>query len=185
MRSAISPWMILPFVIVVLLLASCTPTAPPESPPPPASRAQPSVDNSSPAIPHWIQDKKLRQVMSEVARRLPNLPRDGNPGTGLTTRPVSAEEFYQIATIAAALSDSSEQIAPVVTNIAMSDSDRRGFTADTQSLREQAYRLQQAADSHDIDAVKHSMDAINATCISCHSRYRDFSGQIDLSRGRS
>jgi hypothetical protein len=34
--------------------------------------------------------------------------------------------------------------------------------------------------SRKVEQMQQSLDALNATCISCHSRHRDFSGQLNM-----
>ena len=62
----------------------------------------------------------------------------------------------------------------------MNDADRAGFEAEALTLRAQALRLRDAASGHKVEQMQRVLDGINSTCISCHSRYRDFSGQLDL-----
>jgi cytochrome c556 len=59
--------------------------------------------------------------------------------------------------------------------------DRGGFLAEAKVLHDQAQRLAVAARLHRIEQMQLHMTSINSTCISCHSRYRDFSGQLDSS----
>ena len=185
MRPTISPRSLLIIALVVLLFASCVQTQSTQKSAPAAPPAQPAAQALTPPTQHWIQDENLRQLMAQIGRRVPSLPAGVARGAQPDSRPVDAADFEKIAALAAGLSQSSDQIVPVVKNIPITESDWRGFTDDAQRLHDQADRLRQSADAHQIDEVQQSMDAINSTCIACHSRYRDFSGQIDLSPGRA
>jgi hypothetical protein len=82
------------------------------------------------------------------------------------------------AKLADGLAAAAERIPSSVTTASMSEADRAGFQAEADTLRDQALRLGQAARTNQVEHMQESLDAISATCISCHSRYRDFSGQL-------
>ncbi len=83
-----------------------------------------------------------------------------------------------MATLADALMRAADQLPEVAGKIKMNEADRRGFLAEAQVLREQAERLRDAARQRRIEQMQIHMASLNSTCISCHSRYRDFAGQL-------
>jgi hypothetical protein len=127
---------------------------------------------------HWIQDQRLRVVMAQLSSRNPSWP------AGLPQEPESPgqgkpEQFDEVASLATALESAADRLPEVGAAIKMTEADRRGFLAEAQTLRDQASRLQDAAQKRRIEEMQNQMNFINSTCISCHSRYRDFSGQLN------
>lgn len=125
---------------------------------------------------HSIQDKRLRALMAELLKRNPAWP------AGVPQEPESPAaatqpyQFDEIAVLANQLADAADHIPGVTEHLTMSDADRAGFLAAARTLHEQATQLQAAANRRSIEQMQRQMDGVNATCISCHSRYRDFSG---------
>ena len=61
----------------------------------------------------------------------------------------------------------------------MSVADRGGFNAEAQTLHDQATALRNAARANQVEPLQGMLDGINSTCIACHSRYRDISGDLN------
>jgi cytochrome c' len=163
-------------------LVSCSPSAEPVSRPVASS---PIVASQRPASgqigAHWIQDQHLRLVMAQLSSRNPSWPagipqEPESPGQG------QPAQFDEVALLAAALGNAADQLPEVAGRIKMTEADRRGFLAEAQTLRDQASGLQHAAEQRRIEQMQTQMELINSTCISCHSRYRDFSGQLNAPR---
>lgn len=92
------------------------------------------------------------------------------------------EDFDTVALLASDLMTSADEIPDRAKAIPMQDADRAGFVAEARTLRVQAQGLRDAARQQRIEQMQRQMDAINATCISCHSRYRDFAGQLNTAQ---
>jgi hypothetical protein len=86
------------------------------------------------------------------------------------------------ARLADGLGVSAERIPVAVEDVQMSVADRAGFQAEAATLRSQARALAAAARSNDPDGMRAQLNAISSTCISCHSRYRDFAGELNTQR---
>ena len=138
-----------------------------------------SAPTSQPMTAHWIQDQRLRALMTELNKHNPAWP------AGLPQEPESPAastqpyEFDEIAALANALADEADHLPAIVGQVTMSQADRAGFLAEARTLHEQATALQSAANRRSIEQMQRQMDGINATCVSCHSRYRDFSGLLN------
>ena len=72
------------------------------------------------------------------------------------------------------------RIPASITDAKINEADRAGFEAEANILHTQALRLGTAALAKKVEQMQQSLDAINSTCISCHSRYRDFSGLLQI-----
>jgi hypothetical protein len=132
---------------------------------------------------HWVQNTQLRALMKEMSERSQahaprNLPQD--PEDPASKSPDAA--FKQAAMLADALAGAAVRIPASISNVQMADADRRAFEAEATMLRDQAYTLRQHANAKRLEQMQRSLDAINSTCISCHSRFRDFAGQLDVQR---
>ena len=60
--------------------------------------------------------------------------------------------------------------------------DREAFEAEAATLRRHAQDLEAAARSNNVERMQRTFDRINASCIGCHSRFRDFAGELDSQR---
>jgi cytochrome c556 len=89
-----------------------------------------------------------------------------------------AKMMDSAAILADHLADTSVQIPASVIDSKMSEADLAGFQAEANTLHRQAVRLGESARARKVEPMQKSLDAIGDTCISCHTRYRDFSGQL-------
>ena len=128
---------------------------------------------------HWVQNDQLRSLMKSLSGRtqrdwprgVPQDPEDEQNGD-LTKTMDSA------AVLADHLADTAIQIPASVIDSKMSEADLAGFQAEANTLHRQAVRLGESARARKVEPMQKSLDAIGDTCISCHTRYRDFSGQL-------
>jgi cytochrome c556 len=128
---------------------------------------------------HWVQNQELQTLMKSVKLRTQtNWPRQvpQDPEDAQSAQPDAA--MANAAILADSLANAAMQIPASVTNSKMSDADSAGFQAEANTLHRQALRLGEAARARNVEHMQMSLDAISDTCISCHSRYRDFSGQL-------
>ena len=132
---------------------------------------------------HWVQSDGLRTLMKEISlntqqhwpQGVPRDPEDQELGElpRATARAV---------TLADGLAAAAVRIPASVAAKDMNEADVAGFRAEANVLRDQSLRLGQAARAGKVEQMQRSLDAISSTCISCHSRYRDFSGQMNMQR---
>jgi cytochrome c556 len=130
------------------------------------------------ATQHWIQDDELQLLMKKLGRNTaahwPNtLPDD--PETIATTAERN-EAFKKGAKLASDLADSAEQLREEVEKFSLSEADRIAFIGTAQALREDARKLNKASRRHNIEEMQKQLDAARASCISCHTRFKDISG---------
>jgi hypothetical protein len=129
---------------------------------------------------HWIHNQALKQVMAQLYANNPSWP-SGMPQDPESAKVGSAADYDKIESLADELALSADQLPTVAEKLTMNEADRAGFLAEANVLHEQARRLSEAARSHHVEQMQRHMTAISYSCISCHSRYRDFSGQLDSS----
>jgi hypothetical protein len=128
---------------------------------------------------HWVQDAQLRTLMHDLSDKTQqNWPKDLplDPEDQQTSR---SRNTMGAAKLSDGLAAAAERIPASVSAASISEADRAGFQAEADTLREQALRLGRAARANQVEQMQESLDAINATCISCHSRYRDLSGELN------
>lgn len=172
---------VLTVIVVVGFVCACGCDAPTgvKSAGPATSPAAAIGSSSRPLAGHWAQDPRLRVLMAELNRENPSWP-SGPPRE--PESPVAATRPYQfdeMAVLASDLAKAAADIPPATRTIPMSEADRSGFLAEAGTLRAQAAELHDAAIRRDVGQMQRQMDGINATCISCHSRFRDFAGQLN------
>lgn len=95
--------------------------------------------------------------------------------SGLLQRQKALDEAQRLAV---GLAQAATEIPGVVAEVKMSDADRRSFLVLVETLREQALTLGHAAKDGDDRSMERLLNAIDETCMSCHGRFRDFSGPI-------
>jgi soluble cytochrome b562 len=159
---------------------SCTSSTPEKqiADEPPASAHSPE-----PVGKHWVQDEQLRRLMIGMSAKsqqdwpkdVPQNPEDADTGN-------LSQTMNSAAKLADGLASSAMHIPDGIVAKMTSEADRAGFQAQADVLHSQAVRLGQVAREGNVEQLQRSLDSINATCISCHSRYRDFSGQLDFPR---
>jgi cytochrome c556 len=178
------------FAIVPLLACagSCTPSSPDSGSSPHAAAPPPTTDPALAAQAswtpngvgqHWVQNQQLRALMKAMnsktqadwPRDIPQDPEDPH-----------SDNLDQMMASAATLSDDLANAALLIPvsagNSKMTEADSAGFQAEASTLHRQALRLGVAAKAKNIEQMQSSLDALGDTCISCHSRYRDFSGEL-------
>jgi hypothetical protein len=132
---------------------------------------------------HWVQDDQLRNLMKDISAKaqrnwptdVPRDPEDQQSGD-------LSHAVQSAATLSDGLAAAAVRIPASVSGMKMSEADTVGFQAEANLLRDQALRLGQAARAQKVEQMQQSLDAISSTCISCHSRYRDFAGQLNMQR---
>ena len=131
---------------------------------------------------HWVQDERLRGVMAELARQTAHWPAGvpDDPEAPLTDD--VADSFRQAGLLADGLARAARNIPRAVADREMSPETRRGFNAEARRLRQQALQLKEAARGRKVERMQRLLDGISSSCISCHSQYRDFTGELDTIR---
>lgn len=165
-------------VLAIALLMSCKSSNQTAAAGSERAKAEPTTQ---PITAHWVQDQRLREVMAELSKKNPNWPA-GIPQDPESQQLPKDESFDEVAQLANSLMLSAERIPEVASKIKMNEADREGFLAQARVLRDQAKRLRESARHHKIEQMQQDMAWLNSTCLSCHSRYRDFSGQLDSTR---
>jgi len=136
---------------------------------------------------HWIQDQRLRVVMADVSRRMrENYPSRLPDDPEQPTSPDLGSTLDDASTLARELARAAERIPRAIEgNAAIAEADRAGFLEEARTLRRHALDLSAAASEGRVEAMQRSLLGINATCIACHSRYKDVSGELaDLKQAR-
>lgn len=126
---------------------------------------------------HWLHDQRLREIMSRLVLEQPWPER-------IDDRHVNRRDDESRAALAdaqklaRALAMTAREIPDLVARIPMSEADRRSFKAQADTLHDQAVKLRQTAERADVKAMQQVLFEIDATCSSCHTRFRDFSGLL-------
>jgi len=130
-----------------------------------------------------MQSDQLRDLMKGISA---NTERNWPNGVRPDPQDPQARDLGRQIDAAGKLADglaaAAVHIPESVADRPMSEADRAGFRAEADILRDQAMRLGQAAHERKTEQMEKLLTAISATCLSCHSRYRDFSGELDVRR---
>lgn len=164
--------------VACLLVASCSHDTSTR----PAAGAAGDTHRTDHSQQHWVRDEQLRTVMAELSLRtrepwLRNVPDD--PETPSRPR---EETFRDAASLAEGLASAAARIPESIQNRPMSEADRRGFASEAGNLRHSAQDLKAAAEQRRVEYMQRALDQINFSCIACHSRYRDFAGELNTQR---
>lgn len=130
---------------------------------------------------HWVQDERLRAVMGQISEHTKRWPA-GVPDDPEVKQSRESEEateaFRDAAALADGLADAAEKIPQAIRERPMDPVDRRGFTGEANRLRRQALELKSAAEGRRVERMQRALDAISSTCVGCHGKYRDFTGEL-------
>jgi cytochrome c556 len=140
--------------------------------------APPSPAATSPQK-HWVQSERLAKVMEQLSGLRGAFPRglpdDPESPAGREARRSLAEA----AAVADALAETAKRIPAAVEGKPMSPADRRGFISEATRLHDQSIALRDAARANHVEPLQELLDNVNSTCISCHSRFRDLTGELN------
>ena len=178
MRRRTFRWCAVLLSWVVLGPAACR-EARQEKPAAPAARGEADLNE---VRNHWVQDERLRGVMAEISRQAQHWPA-GIPED--VESPATAEAkraFTDAAALADGLAEAARDIPRAVADREMTPDTRRGFNAEAKRLRDQAVGLKRAARERKVERMQRLLDGISSSCISCHSQYRDFTGELGARR---
>ena len=153
------------FLLAVLLLVSCKHTSP--------TAVKPVTS------PHWVQSQSLDRLMKQIAAQTRGM-QSGVPEDVESTNS-STDSSNAIAKRALELSQTARVIPETVNLRLLSDSDERAFVGEANMLCNEAMELHHAASEHQVEQMQRSMLAINSTCVSCHSRFKELAGDLDRS----
>ncbi len=129
---------------------------------------------------HWVHSKRLGAVMAVLERdTLSTWPQEVEDEYADTDAEKADQAFDEARTLAGRLASSTPSITAAVKAIRMSEGDRRAFVAQVDTLRDQAQRLNDAAEAGNIDRMRLDLKSIMATCRSCHERFREFTKPLE------
>jgi cytochrome c556 len=86
--------------------------------------------------------------------------------------------FGRASELAERLGGTIERIPDAITETSLPEADRRSFLLLVRTLTDQIARFRSAADMRDFEALRKSFRSIDATCHSCHQRFRDVAGPL-------
>jgi len=162
-------WPIMAVSVLVTLIFACA-----------APKRFESVRQSSKPTHHWIQNDQLQLLMKQLdaysGEHWPaNLPDDPEVSMSEKER---KEAFHNAAELAGELSDAAARIPHTIIDDQLSEADRIAFIGTAQVLGDQARNLRNSARRNHLEDMHKELDAIRATCISCHTRFKDISGEL-------
>ena len=129
---------------------------------------------------HWMQTPELKALMQRLGQAADaSRPRPEDDPEQPPTPAELERTFAYAAALADQLSKASRDIPDAAAWLRLSAEDRRGFVAEAESLGKYAAQLRQDAAARRTDAMDRTLTQINATCVTCHTRYRDRSGVVD------
>jgi cytochrome c556 len=131
--------------------------------------------------PHWEQSKELQGVMQQLAGLRGAVPSAELPQD--VESPAGREAATALATAAAlgeALADTAVKIPAAARSRPLREADRRAFEAVARTLHDQAIEVRDAARARKVERVQGLIEGMNWTCLSCHSRFRDFAGELEF-----
>jgi len=130
-------------------------------------------------VSHAVHSVELRQTMNRLDEmQLKTWPQELQAEYASKDEYAAAKAFWEARRLAEGLAGATVTIRRAVDNTSISEVDRRSFLAQVETLREQAVRLERAAALGDRENMRRVLVSIDATCLSCHERFRDISGPL-------
>lgn len=147
--------------------------------PPPSKPSKPAAANR-----HSVQTPQLQALMKVIAMTAEDhTPRTRPVDVETPTSKADLEKAYaQAAILADALVTAADRIPAAVEDRDLSAETRSGFLAEAGTLKRLSTDLKRFASEKKAESMSRSLDQINATCITCHTRYRDLTGTLDATR---
>jgi hypothetical protein len=127
---------------------------------------------------HWAHDERLRTLMADLDRASRTDWPQELQGEVKLTGPSRDTCLSEAADHAMALAEAAKKLPEATLRLRFSEVDRRSFNAQAETLYDQAKRLEQTARNGDIRGMQTVLEDIDATCRSCHTRFRDVSGPL-------
>lgn len=159
-------------LLVLVLICGCTLAACT------AQRSRPNVDEkqAGPWQPtqHWIYDDQLQQSMRTIDHA--RLVTGELAGSANATD--SVHEFLKASRAAEQLAESANTMADDVNRFNLGLEDRKVFLELSRAMHDQALAAGRSARDRRTNDFRRHLDAIQATCISCHTRFRDFAAEL-------
>jgi hypothetical protein len=151
---------------------------------PPQAAQQASQPSSRPI--HSVQVKQLKPLMQTLLRSTStNWPKTLPTDVEQPVDPVAQQKAYEQATkLADELVIAAGQIPATVGGKSLPDEYRAGFLHEVEVLKDQAKELRKNATEKRAESMSRNLDAINVSCINCHSKYRDLTGNVDPLQAR-
>ncbi len=138
-----------------------------------------SARRQSPSTGHWVYSERLRAVMGEIDLKARTAwPQEVNAATGSVSEAERAEALGRMDPLVTELAAAARRIPETLSGTRLSEGDRRSFQALVDTLGEQAESLKAQVTAKDLEAARRLLTEINATCVSCHDRFRDLSGPM-------
>ena len=127
---------------------------------------------------HASDGRHLREVMHELAERTAFAPTNELPADPESNKAADPRLFAEVEALAGGLAEAAARIGPAAEGVKLFNEDRSAFEAEAATLRRHAQDLEAAARSHNVERMQRTFDRVNASCIGCHSRFRDFAGEL-------
>lgn len=129
-------------------------------------RYEKRVDESPPSAVHGVHQQRLQQLMDDLDRlRNERLPR------AFDVRSEEERRAREVARVAGDLANSATQI-PAAAPAGLDERERAAFLALARELEQRTRRLAEQAESLTPEQRGTLLEEIDATCASCHRRFR-------------
>lgn len=154
------PATLLVTVLLLLVLAACRHAAPePEVG---------SMPGPGGAAMHAVHSQQLEQIMSDLSGiTFERLPQELGESGGQRV------ELGEIAKVADNMVQAASRIPSAIDEVKLEPAEQKVFVTLADRLGTQASTLRRQARQNEMAAVRASLQEINATCISCHTLFRD------------
>lgn len=137
---------------------------------------------------HSVQTPELQALMGVIGNVAGTYAPATRPVDVESPTPSSAEldrAYAQAVILADALVTAADRIPQSLENKPLTPDVREGFLAEVEMLRQGAVDLKSHAVAKQGESMSRALDRINATCITCHTRYRDLTGTLDSIRAHA
>lgn len=128
-------------------------------------------------LQHWLQHAELRSLMKQIEEDRQKTVNTVAVGDAATLHPDAHRDFLAASEAAKRLALSAKEMRKVTADIQMTEEDRKAFDEEVDALRNEARKFSIITRKRRADLIEERMQALEATCISCHTRFRDMAGE--------
>lgn len=132
-----------------------------------------AVVNTGPAILHAVHSDQLKAIMAEVRRlTFDRMPQE----LGRTSQ--QDAHLREVSSLAKAMANAAGRIPSVIDDLGLTENEKQVFSALARRLQVQSATLGSQAERLRLAATTSAFKEISATCIACHTLFRDPSSPV-------
>jgi cytochrome c556 len=132
---------------------------------------------------HAVHSARLQEVMGGLRREVSRLwPQEVAEERAADTRRDRERQLREAGQLADALAEAAAQMPNTISDVELSEADRKAFLAGAAKLQTHADELRTSARREDLGQMQRALRKIQTTCTGCHDQFAELAGPIRFGR---